>query len=385
VSVPASKPLPGTNVTADVDSIVIGAGVVGLAIGRALAMQGREVLVLEQHGLIGSETSSRNSEVIHAGLYYPTGSLRARLCVAGKHMLYRFCEENGVTHKRCGKLLVATKKEEIPKLEDIGATAKRNGVPDLIPLTQAEARKLEPEAQCEAAYLSPSTGVIDSHGYMVALEGHIASRGGQVVLNTRVDGLSRRPDGLFEVTTTSDGQSGVITAHRVINAAGLGATRVGRMLAFKDGYTVPETYPAKGHYYSFAGKSPFQRLIYPMPQGAWLGLHLTLDVAGKAKFGPDIEWKDEISYHFEHNGGQREATFYREVRRYWPGLPDGGLQPDYTGVRPKIYRESEPVADFAIHGAELHGVANFVGLYGIESPGLTSSLAIGEMVAGMVG
>ena len=176
----------------------------------------------------------------------------------------------------------------------------------------------------------------------------------------------------------------MITANRVVNASGHGATRIGRMLGFRDGYTVPATYPAKGHYYSYAGKSPFQRLIYPMPQGAWLGLHLTLDVSGKAKFGPDIEWKDEISYHFEHNDGAREATFYREVRRYWPGLPDGGLQADYTGVRPKIYRENEPVADFAIHGPEHHGMANFAGLYGIESPGLTSSLAIGEMVAGIV-
>jgi L-2-hydroxyglutarate oxidase LhgO len=368
--------------TADVETIVIGAGVVGLAIGRALALKGQDVIVLEQHDLIGSETSSRNSEVIHAGLYYPTGSLRARLCVQGKQMLYRFCAENGVTHKRCGKLLVATRLEELAKLKEIGATAKRNGVDDLIPLTADEARKLEPEARCEAAYLSPSTGVIDSHGYMVALEGHITSHGGQVILNTRVDGLARNPAGLFAVSTSSNGETSCITASHVVNAAGLGATRIGKMLAFADPYRVPETYPAKGHYFSYAGRSPFQRLIYPMPQGAWLGLHLTLDVGGKAKFGPDIEWKDDVTYHFEDPNGERMATFYREVRRYWPGLPEGGLQPDYTGVRPKIYREGEAAADFAIHGPAEHGLPGFVGLYGIESPGLTSSLAIGEMVAG---
>ena len=245
-------------------------------------------------------------------------------------------------------------------------------------------KKLEPEAMCEAAYLSPSTGVIDSHGYMVALEGHLASRGGQVVLNTRVDGLSRTASGLFEVATSSAGETGHITAQRVVNAAGLGATRIGQMLTFAESYRVPETYPAKGHYFSYAGRSPFQRLIYPMPQGAWLGLHLTMDVAGKAKFGPDLEWKDDVTYHFEDADGQRMATFYREVRRYWPGLPDGGLQPDYTGVRPKIYRAGEPASDFAIHGSDRHGLPGFVGLYGIESPGLTSSLAIGEMVAGMM-
>lgn len=370
--------------TADIEAVVIGAGVVGLAIGRALALRGQEVVVLEQHDLIGSETSSRNSEVIHAGLYYPTGSLRAKLCVAGKQMLYQFCTENGVTHKRCGKLLVATRPEELPKLRDIAATAARNGVGDLVPMSGEEARSLEPELKCEAAYLSPSTGVIDTHGYMVALEGHIATRNGQVILNTKVEGLNRTPAGLFELTTTSEGTTHTLTARRVVNSAGLGASRIGKLLRYGGSYRVPETYPAKGHYFSYAGRSPFKRLIYPMPQGAWLGLHLTLDVAGKAKFGPDLEWKDQVSYHFEDADGRRIATFYREVRRYWPGLPDGGLQADYTGVRPKIYREGEPVPDFAIHGPEAHGIAGFAGLYGIESPGLTSSLAIGELVAGLI-
>jgi L-2-hydroxyglutarate oxidase LhgO len=372
----------------DVETIVIGAGVVGLAVARALALAGQEVVVLEQHDLIGSETSSRNSEVIHAGLYYPPGSLRAKLCVQGKHMLYGFCEENGVTVRRCGKLLVATRPEELDKLADIGRTAKANGVDDLVALTGEEARRLEPEAKCEAAFLSPSTGVIDTHGYMVALEGHITTNSGQVVLNTRVTTLGRADDGTFVVGIETDGASDRITCRRLVNAAGLGACKLGAMLfgegATVNGYRVPRMYPAKGHYFSLAGRSPFQRLIYPIPQGAWLGLHLTLDVAGKAKFGPDLAWKDTISYDFEDADGAREATFYREVRRYWPGLRDGALQPDYTGYRPKIYREGEPAADFAIHGADVHGVANFVGLYGIESPGLTSSLAIGEMVAEML-
>ncbi len=374
--------------TTDVETIVIGAGVVGLAVGRALALQGQEVIVLERHDLIGSETSSRNSEVIHAGLYYPPGSLRAKLCVAGKHMLYRFCADNGVTAKRCGKLLVATRPEELDKLADISRTAKRNGVDDLVALTGAQARALEPEAKCEAALLSPSTGVIDSHGYMVALEGYVTTHGGQVVLKTVVTKLERAGDGTFIVGIESDGVADRITCRRLVNAAGLGACTLGAMLFGEDatagGYQVPKMYPAKGHYFSLATRSPFQRLIYPMPQGAWLGLHLTLDVAGKAKFGPDIEWKDDVSYYFEDPEGARTATFYREVRRYWPGLPDGALQPDYTGVRPKIYREGEPAADFAIHGPQMHGMTNFVGLYGIESPGLTSSLAIADMVADLL-
>jgi len=369
---------------ADVETIVVGAGVVGLAIGRALAARGQEVVVLEQHERIGAETSSRNSEVIHAGLYYPPGSLRATLCVAGKAMLYRFCDENGVTYKRCGKLLVATREEETAKLKSIGETAVKNGVLDLVPLTREQAGKLEPEARCVAAYLSPSTGVIDTHGLMVALEGHIASTGGQVVLNTRVDAIARTPAGEFVLTTSSDGVAGSISCRRLVLSGGHGATRLGRMVHTTGSYEVPTTYPAKGHYYSFAGRSPFNHLIYPMPQGAWLGLHLTLDVAGKAKFGPDIEWRDEVSYNFEDPDGARSATFYREVRRYWPGLPDGALQPDYTGCRPKIYRQGEPVPDFAIHGAGVHGIAGLVALYGIESPGLTSSLAIGEHVAGLL-
>ena len=369
---------------ADVETVVVGAGVVGLAIARALALKGQEVLVLERHDRIGSETSSRNSEVIHAGLYYPPGSLRARLCVAGKKQLYAFCAENGVAHSRCGKLLVATQDAEIAKLETIAKTASANGVNDLRRMSAEEARALEPEVACVAAYLSPSTGVVDSHGLMLALEGHLTAKGGQVVLNASATRLAQREGVGFEIGIDSGGETSRLTAKILVLAAGFGATQLGRTLAYKPGYTVPETYPAKGHYFSLSGRAPFRHLVYPMPQGAWLGVHLTLDVAGRAKFGPDIEWKDAVSYDFEDADGARRARFEAEIRRYWPGLPEDALQPDYVGVRPKIYREGEPVADFAIHGPAAHGVPGLVALYGIESPGLTSSLAIGDTVAALL-
>ncbi len=370
---------------ADVETVVVGAGVVGLAIARALARKGQEVLVLERHDRIGSETSSRNSEVIHAGIYYPPGSLRARLCVSGKEQLYAFCAENGVAHTRCGKLLVATQDAEIARLEAIAATARANGVADLRRLSAEEARALEPEVACVAAYLSPSTGVIDSHGLMLALEGHLTAKGGEVVLNASATGLARLDDGGFAIDIDSGGETSRLTAKTLVLAAGFGGTELGRMLTYPHNYRVPRTYPAKGHYFSLSGRAPFRHLVYPMPQGAWLGVHLTLDVAGRAKFGPDIEWKDEVSYDFEDPEGERRITFEHEIRRYWPGLPDGALHPDYVGVRPKIYRQGEPVADFAIHGAETHGLAGLVALYGIESPGLTSSLAIGDTVAALLG
>jgi len=372
--------------TADVETIVVGAGVVGLAIARELAQQGQEVLVLEQHALIGSETSSRNSEVIHAGLYYPPGSLRALLCVKGKHMLYRFAAENGVPHRRCGKLVVATRETELPKLAAIRATAASNGVDDLVPLSREAARELEPALACEAAMLSPSTGIIDSHAYMLALEGHITGHSGQVVLNTAVELAERLAGGEFRLTTRSGGETGAITCRRLVLSAGLHASKLGRTLhagaSTMPHYQVPETHPAKGHYFSYTGRAPFSRLIYPVPDGAWLGLHLTLDLGGKAKFGPDLKWQDDLDYSFENADGAREATFYREVRRYWPGLPDGGLQPDYTGIRPKLYRHGEPAADFTIHDVSHHGMPGLVALYGMESPGLTSSLAVGAYVAG---
>lgn len=369
--------------TADVETVVVGAGAVGLAVARALALAGHDVMVLERHSRIGTETSSRSSEVIHAGLYYAPGSLRAKLCVAGKALLYDFCSENGVAHQRCGKLLVAAEAGEIAKLEAIAANAARNGVDDLQRLTPDEARALEPEVACVAAYLSPSTGVIDSHGLMVAVEGHVTTLGGQVVLNTAVTGIAAAADG-YMIETQGGAERSTFTARNLVLAAGLSATTLGRMLTWPANYRVPETYPARGHYFALAGRAPFRHLVYPMPVGAWLGVHLTLDVTGRAKFGPDIEWCDDVSYAFDEQGGARLARFEAEIRRYWPSLAAGALQADSVGVRPKIYRQGEPVADFAVHGPAQHGLARLVALYGIESPGLTSSLAIGDYVASLL-
>ncbi len=365
---------------ADVQTVVVGGGVVGLAIARALVAAGHEVLVLERHGRVGTETSSRNSEVIHAGLYYAPGSLRARLCVAGKEQLYRFCAENGVAHQRCGKLLVATTQGEIGKLDAIAANARANGVEDLVQLSAADARTLEPELHCAAAYLSPSTGIIDSHRLVQALEGHIASGGGNVVLNTAVSAISAG-DEAFTIETRSGNEEGSLTCRHLVLAGGLGATSLGRMLAYPGEYSAPVTYPARGHYFALDRRAPFSRLVYPVPVGAWLGVHLTLDVAGRARFGPDIEWRDSTDYAFDEDEGRRVARFEAEIRRYWPGLPEVALRPDTVGVRPKIYRDGEQVPDFAIHGAREHGLERLVALYGIESPGLTASLAIGEHVA----
>jgi len=365
---------------ADVESIVVGAGVVGLAIARALAVAGQEVLVLERHELIGSETSSRNSEVIHAGIYYPPGSLRATLCVKGKEMLYRFCAENGVSHQRITKLLVATSEAQLPKLKAIQETAEKNGVTDLQPIMGNAARALEPELACVAALLSPSTGVIDSHGFMLALEGHITSHGGQVVLRTPVEGIEILPDGLFRLTLGGEG-AGQVTSKRLVLSAGLHASKLAETIAFPSGYRPPPTYYAKGQYYAYSGRSPFSRHIYPMPDGAWLGLHVTVDLGGRCKFGPDIEWIPEIDYTFKP---EKLEKFLGFIRTYYPGLDPSRLHPDYTGIRPKLYREGEPVPDFVFHGPKDHGVDGLVMLFGIESPGLTASLAIGDLVVGML-
>jgi L-2-hydroxyglutarate oxidase LhgO len=367
--------------SADVESIVVGAGAVGLAIGRALALKGQEVMVLERHDIIGSETSSRNSEVIHAGLYYPPGSLRALLCVKGKHMLYPFCAENGVPHRRIGKLLVATSEAQLPKLQAIKETAERNGVHDLEHLSAAESRKLEPELHCTAALLSPSTGIIDSHSFMQALEGHIDANGGQVVLNTPVEAIHRGGNGLYHLATGGDAPA-EITCRNLIISAGLEASRVARMLAYGDAYTPPETYYAKGQYYALTGRSPFSRHIYPMPDGAWLGLHVTVDIGGRCKFGPDIEWIPGIDYSFDPG---KLDKFLEFIRSYYPGLDATRLHGDYTGIRPKLYREGEPVPDFRIDGPEIHGLPGLVSLFGIESPGLTASLAIGDLVSEKLG
>ncbi len=363
--------------TADVETIVIGAGVVGLAIARELALRGQDVMVLEQHDIIGSETSSRNSEVIHAGIYYPPGSLRAKLCVEGKKRLYAFCAENGVDHQPITKLLVATAKSQLPKLKGFMETAARNGVDDLQPLTGAEARKLEPEVSCVAALLSPSTGVIDSHGFMLALQGHAETNGAQVVLNTPVERLGITPAGLYAVVTGGEAAA-TITAKRLVVSAGLHASKIARTLPWSGNYRPPETYYAVGQYYALAGKSPFGRHIYPMPDGAWLGLHVTVDIGGRCKFGPDIEWIPEIDYSFDETKLEKFLGF---IRSYYPGLDPSRLHADYTGIRPKLYREGEPVPDFCLHGPETHGLPGLMLLYGIESPGLTASMALAELVA----
>jgi len=361
---------------ADVQTIVVGAGVVGLAVARELSAAGQEVMVLEQHDLIGSEVSSRNSEVIHAGLYYPPGSLRATLCVRGKHLMYAFARENGVDHQPISKLLVATSDAQLPKLAAIQETARKNGVDDLQPLTAAEAQKLEPELACSAALLSPSTGIIDSHGYMVALEGHLTSRGGQVVLETPVMAIARGGNGLYTLSL-GGAAAASITCETLVLSAGLHVSKLARTLAFGERYTVPETYYAKGQYYALSGKSPFGRHIYPMPDGAWLGLHATVDLGGRCKFGPDIEWIPEIDYSFD---AAKIDKFLDFIRSYYPALDPSQLHADYTGIRPKLYREGEPVPDFRIDGPQTHGFPGLVVLAGIESPGLTASLAIAEVV-----
>jgi len=379
--------------SADVEVVVVGAGVVGLAVGRSLSARGHEVMVLERHERVGSETSSRNSEVIHAGLYYSPGSLRTRMCVAGKKLLYQFADDNGVAVARCGKLVVATGEAEVPALERLMENAHRSGVCDLQRLSAAEARAREPALACVAAFHSPSTGVVDSHGLMLALEGHIDTNGGQVVLNTQVNDLAyRATSGLYRVSARSGGEVIDITAKRVVIASGLGATEVADMLfgapgasnEAANGYVPPRTTYAKGHYFTLSGKAPFSQLIYPLPSAAWLGVHLTLDIAGQAKFGPDLMWCDGVDYAFDEDDGARQAAFEATIRRFWPALPDRALQPGYVGVRPKIYREGEPTADFAIHGPDMHASPGLIALYGIESPGLTSSLAIGEHVANLM-
>lgn len=386
-----------TCVSADVDCLIVGAGIVGLAIARELSRAGRDVIVVDQHAQVGAETSSRNSEVIHAGLYYPPASLKARFCIEGKALLYAFAAENGILAKRRGKLLVATTPAEIPKLAAIAANAKTSGVDDLVQLSPAEARAREPEITCAAAYLSPSTGVIDTHALMLALEGHVQAGGGEIVLSTRVTGI-KHSNGLFRVDLAdssdadSANQSGEsFTCRSLVLAAGLHTTALARPMfannqcptkgAHPRAYTPPETYYAKGHYFTLSGRSPFTHLIYPMPRDGGLGVHLTLDIAGDAKFGPDVTWVDRITYEFDDPDGSRRTTFIDEIRRWWPGLHANALHPGYTGMRPKLSRKGEPAADFAIHGPDIHGCEGLVALYGIESPGLTSALAIARHVA----
>ena len=359
-----------------VDCVVIGAGVVGLACARALALAGREVIVLEAAGAIGTETSSRNSEVIHAGIYYPPDSLKAATCVAGKRLLYRYCEEHGVSHRRCGKLIVATEDAQVATLHRIRAHAAANGVDDLRPLTAKEVSALEPELRCVAALLSPSTGIIDSHGLMLAYQGDAEDRGAMLALRSPVTGGAI---GTERIALDVGGAEPMrIVARTVVNSAGLTAQRVVASLNGFPPNKVPPCHYAKGNYYTLVGRSPFSRLIYPVPELAGLGVHLTLDLAGQARFGPDVEWIAEIDYDVDL---RRADGFYRAIRDYWPGLKDGQLAPGYAGIRPKLAGPDRPASDFLIQGPQEHGVAGLVNLFGIESPGLTASLALAEQVA----
>jgi L-2-hydroxyglutarate oxidase LhgO len=366
-----------------VEAVVIGAGVVGLAVGRALALSGREVMVLESENAIGTGTSSRNSEVIHAGIYYPAGSLKARLCVQGKQMLYAYCAERGVAHQRLGKLIVATSPEQVQALDGIVAKAAANGVHDLQKLSAAEARALEPALSCDAALLSPSTGVVDSHGLMLALQGDMENAGGLLALVSPVQhiGVKHGTDTHPIRVSTQDGTE--LACQVLVNAAGLNAVAMARGMDGFDTQGLPQAHYAKGNYFTLAGKAPFSRLIYPVPEKAGLGVHLTLDLGGQAKFGPDVQWVDDPAD--LQVDPRRGDAFYAEVRKYWPDLADGAMQPGYAGMRPKINAPHEAAADFMIQGPAEHGVPGLVNLLGIESPGLTSSLAIGAEVCARLG
>lgn len=359
---------------ADIDCIVLGAGVVGLAVARELALAGREVLIVEATEGIGTGTSARNSEVIHAGLYYPQGSLKARLCVEGKQMLYEYCSQRGIPHKRLGKLIVAANPEQTVKLAGISERARRNGVDDLYQIDGREAAELEPALVCDAALVSPSTGIVDSHGLMLALQGDAENAGAQCVFMTPFREGRRLENGEF-LLSFDGGESMELTAGCIVNATGLAAPSVARRLAGQPEALIPTAYYCKGSYFTLSGRSPFSRLIYPMPDNAGLGVHLTVDMGGQAKFGPDTEWVPGEDYNIDPRRGD---SFYAAVRSYWPGLPDGALQPGYTGIRPKIVGPGEPAADFVIAGPGTHGVTGLVNLFGIESPGLTASLAIGR-------
>ena len=367
-----------------IGAVVIGAGVVGLACARTLAQRGIDTVILEQHDTFGSETSARNSEVIHAGLYYPSGSLKAELCVAGRHLLYEFCVSHGVSHRRCGKLIVATSAAQESRLHALLRHGENNGVDDLRLLGATEARALEPGIRCSAALHSPSTGIIDSHGLMLALLGDAERAGATLALRSPLHTGTLADDGL--ILEVGGQEAACIKAGIMINAAGLGAVRVARSLAGFPASRIPPAFYAKGNYFTLAGRAPFSRLIYPLPEPGGLGVHLTLDLAGQARFGPDVEWlsmpsTDPIQAMDYSVDPARAEAFYAEVRRYWPGLPDGALAPAYAGIRPKIVGPGDPVADFLIQGPETHGIAGLVNLFGIESPGLTASLAIAEMVA----
>jgi L-2-hydroxyglutarate oxidase LhgO len=355
----------------EIEAVVVGAGVIGLAAARALARAGHEVIVLERAYTIGFETSSRNSEVIHGGLYYPRGSRKATACVEGRECLYTYCRERGIPHAALGKLIVATSEAEIPGVEKIAAAARANGVDNLQWLSPAQARRLEPELHCVAALLSPSTGIIDSHALMLAYQGEAEDCGAVVAFRAPVlSGQVCR--GGFELSVGGD-QPTTLRCRVLVNAAGLYAPQLAHAIEGIPAASIPPAYFCRGVYFTLSGRSPFQRLIYPVPVAGGLGVHITLDLAGQARFGPDVEWIDRVDYAVDPRRGD---AFYAAVRRYWPGLRDGALQPGYAGIRPKISGPNEPAADFLVQGPEAHGIPGLVNLYGIESPGLTASLPL---------
>ncbi|PRD42410.1 FAD-dependent oxidoreductase [Phyllobacterium phragmitis] len=365
-----------------IDCVIAGAGVVGLAVAREMAGRGLETLVIESENMIGAGTSSRNSEVIHAGIYYPTGSLKARLCVEGRAALYAYAEEHGVPFSRCGKLIVACHEDQHGKLDIIAGHAAACGVHDLRRLSAAEARAMEPELACTSALFSPSTGIIDSHALMLALQGDAERNGAAVAFNTRMlSGQAETGGIVLKTTNLETGDAYELMADRFINAGGLGAQHIAASIKGMPAAYIPEQRLAKGNYFSALGKTPFSRLIYPVPEDGGLGVHLTLDLHGRMRFGPDVEWIESIDYAVDPRRAER---FYAAIRSYWPALPDDCLQSAYSGIRPKLSGLGEPAADFLIQGPQTHGIAGLVNLFGIESPGLTSCLAIAKHVADMV-
>jgi L-2-hydroxyglutarate oxidase LhgO len=360
-------------ITPDFDVVVVGAGVVGLAVARACTLRDLSVLVLERSALIGAGISSRNSEVIHAGLYYPEASLKSRLCVRGRESLYAYCQARGVSHRRCGKLLVATDVSQHGRLEAISEQARRNAVRDLQWLSAEEARLLEPQLRCTRALLSPSTGIVDAHALMTSLHADLEAHGDGVALRTQFEGAERAA-GVFRITTLSGEERCEITSRWLVNSAGLQARAVARSVRGLNPAFIPRTYLAKGHYFSVAGR-PFTHLVYPLPADGGLGIHATLQLDGQVRFGPDVEWVETEDYGVSP---KRATKFYEEIRRYWPDLSDGALQPAYAGLRPKLSGPGEPPEDFLVSDPAEHGCPGLINLFGIESPGLTACLALGE-------
>ncbi len=361
-------------------AVVIGAGVVGLACAAELARRGREVLLLEAQARIGTGVSSRSSEVLHGGMYYPEGSLRAKHCTKGRRLAYAFCRSHGVDHRRCGKLIVAVERAELDVLDRLHGQAVTNGVEDVVRLEAAQARALEPALRCEGALLSPQTGVVDSHGFMAALLADVQAFGGLLALRTPVERVEPGPDGLH--VHAGGAEPCRVRAAMVVNAAGLGAQAVAHAVQGCDPARLPPLRPTKGSYFSLSTRAPFDHLIYPVPVDGGLGVHLTLDLAGRARFGPDVEWGPVLTLDVDPARG---AAFARAIRRYWPGLPDGALRPDYAGVRPRLTGPGEPPADFEIQDEACHGFPGLVHLFGIESPGLTAALSLAVEVADRLG